>query len=664
MSFAINPRNIILLIALSAIAGTLYLPGLSGGLIFDDRPNLEPLYLWLTGEISWQQVLLGNSSGPLGRPVSMASFLVNIKIAGDSVTALKAGNLLLHLSTGLALYAFLRGIIVRDRHLAAHHSWIPLALTAVWLLHPMMVGTVLYVVQRMAILSAFFVLAALTAFVYGRHRIESGQLLSGSVWLFIGVPALTLFAALSKENGLLAPLLCGVIEWVYFAPGRAGRRAFPARAFTFVFIAIPMTAAALLLLFEPGFYLDGYDNRPFSPVERILTQSRVLFDYTGNLLLPAGPTFSLLRDDYQISSGLFSPATTLFATVGWLLLGFMAIALRMRLPGFSAGISIFLVGHMMESTIFPLLIYFEHRNYLPSIGIFLAVSSLLAASANRLQTKLEHPRRIVRFGLAGLLIVLAAGTFARATVWASNETLVRQALAKHPSSVHLLMELQHIQMTKPNPDVLSARQLSRKLLDHELPSTQLIGMLNLVRIDCVVDGETDGSDLDRAFEIQPEIIQADLLTTFEALGSVIRQESCTSLPPERMADGIVKILEQNPLPETLAQKWRLRFLAAKLYYSGEKALKAYSQAHRAWIDSGNSPAVGLMLLGLQINLDMLDSASALSQKLDELIAPSDYFGRSYLERYRDDLNRRLFNIGNSNVGKLNNSLQEYMSEPN
>lgn len=645
-------KNLILLTALLALAGLLYLPGLDGGLLFDDRINLEPLALWNNGEISWQEVAFGNSSGPLGRPVSMISFLLNIAITGDSVIGLKAGNLLLHLLTGVLLFWFMHALVIRDQNLVNHYSWAPLALTAVWLLHPMMVGTVLYVVQRMAILSAFFTLATLLAFIHGRSKIEIGSWRTGSAWLFIAVPLLTVLAALSKENGLLALLLCGVIEWVYFMPQNAARRPTAARLFVLLFIGLPLAGALLLLLLQPGFYFDGYANRPFEPLERVLTQTRVLFDYVGKLLIPVGSTFSLLRDDYQISNNLFSPLTTLFSVLGWVFLVTMAILLRRRVPGFSAGIGIFLVGHGMESTIFPLLIYFEHRNYLPAIGIILSVAALLAAAGHYLRTKLEHPRRVLQIGIFGLLIALAVATFARATVWSSNEALIRESLENYPSSVHLLMELQHILMTKSNPDVGSARELSRQLLRQERPSTQLIGMLNLIRIDCLVDGETSPPLVKRAFEIQPETVQADLFTTFDALGNVLIEKPCVNLTAEQLADEIVEMVEQQALPSTLIQLWRLRFLGAKLYYSEGKLSEAYSQARAAWSGSGNSPTIGLMVLGLQINLDMLESASQLYGELEKEIKPSNYRGRSLLEQYGNELDRKLLHNGKSRADKF------------
>jgi hypothetical protein len=56
----------------------------------------------------------------------------------------------------------------------------------------------------------------------------------------------------------------------------------------------------------------------------------------------------------------------------------LAWALRRRAPLISCGIFWFFVGHSMEATVVPLELMFEHRNYLPSFGIIVAVIGGLA----------------------------------------------------------------------------------------------------------------------------------------------------------------------------------------------------------------------------------------------------------------------------------------------
>lgn len=641
-----------LLTALLLLTALVYWPGLGGGLLFDDRANLEPLRLWQAGDIGWRQVVLDNNSGPLGRPVAMLSLLLNVAISGDGVWGLKLGNLLLHLLTGVVLWMLLLRLATRDCCMAVsmevgmadskvrHSLWLALAVTAVWLLHPLLVSTVLYVVQRMAMLSALFMLLAMLAYVHGRQQVNNGHIRSGMLWLFVVVPLLTALATFSKENGLLAPYLCLVLEWVYFIPASGEHRPLAVRWFIGLAAGLALLAAMLVLLLAPELVFSGYANRPFTVMQRLLTEGRVLFDYIGNILLPSGPHLSLFRDDYVISTDLLTPITTLFAWLGWLLLIGLAVAGRRRIPGFTAGIGIFLVGHAMESGLFPLLIYFEHRNYLPAIGILWALAALLLTGWRRLAAHIDNPRLLVGIGLSALLAVLALATHARARIWHSSELMLEQSLRYYPDSRHLRMELASVEMNKPFPDVAAAKRHIKHLLTLERTSTQFIGGVDLLMLDCQTRQQTTETDVVRAFSIQPDTIEADVLHAVEVLANTIQNQACANLPPTRLADGLVQVLDQSALPPDGLTIWRLRFLAAKLYAADSNLVSAFKQAEQAWPASGADLPVGMLLANLQINLGLYDRAEKLLDEIDQRMAETDQEGQKLLSDYRQELNKR------------------------
>ena len=70
----------------------------------------------------------------------------------------------------------------------------------------------------MAMLSAMFMLLTMLAYLQGRIALEAGKRRRGLVWLLVAAPLFTLLACLSKENGILAPALCAMIEWIAFVP--------------------------------------------------------------------------------------------------------------------------------------------------------------------------------------------------------------------------------------------------------------------------------------------------------------------------------------------------------------------------------------------------------------------------------------------------------------
>ena len=151
----------------------------------------------------------------------------------------------------------------------------------------------------------------------------------------------------------------------------------------------------------------GYGLRNFSLAERLLTEGRVLWFYLGLILFPRLEAFGLFHDDFTLSTGIFSPWTTLPALAGLLGLAWLAWWLRERMPLVSFGIAWFLIGHGMESTFLPLEIAHEHRNYLPLFGILLAVVSVLVRT-------LEKSGPGKTFGIALMATMLAYFPFVTA----------------------------------------------------------------------------------------------------------------------------------------------------------------------------------------------------------------------------------------------------------
>lgn len=635
-----------LLLALLVVTSLAYLPGLSGPFMFDDLANLQPIERWQSGAIGWQQVVLGNESGPLGRPLSMLSFVVSAALSdgspwGDSYAwSFKLGNLLLHLATGLLLYVLFMRLAHLDQAFADEPALLALVLAAIWLLHPMLVSTVLYVVQRMAMLSTLFMVAAMLAYIHGRSLLHRGSTTPALWWMFPGVLALTALAAFSKENGLLALLLCGVLELAYFRPAPGLRRPLAARVFLLLFVAVPIAAALVLLLLAPEFYLGGYANRAFSVTERLLTQPMVLWDYVGSLLLPNGAEFSLYRDDYPIASGLLKPPGTLLAILGWLAVVAAAVKLRSRLPSFSAGIGLFLVGHSMESSIFPLLIYFEHRNYLPAIGLLLALGSLQVAAANGLRSQLsERAPMLAKMALLALIVVLAGATFARAGIWQSKELLVQQSLENHPASRFIRMEAANMDMNKNPPRADLAREHYRFLARQERSSTRFIGGLGLLAVDCFVDNATSPAAVARPFAEQPESFEADVMKAVRSLASIVAATDCDNLDAETYASQLAIMadwLQQNrPI-----DPWQLRYHAARLFNGAGNIEAALAQAEAAWASDNAELPVGMMMVGFRLALGRYQAAEALLNELEPQLPRDDKTAQKLLREYREALNKQ------------------------
>ena len=107
-------------------------------------------------------------------------------------------------------------------------------------------------------------------------------------------------------------------------------------------------------------------------MERVLTQPRVLLFYLSQMLYPTPERFLLIHD-FPLSTSLWQPWTTLPAILFWLAWLAAGLLLAAKRPLIAFSLLFFLVNHAIESSILPLEMVFEHRNYLPSMTLYLLV---------------------------------------------------------------------------------------------------------------------------------------------------------------------------------------------------------------------------------------------------------------------------------------------------
>ncbi len=141
-----------------------------------------------------------------------------------------------------------------------------------------------------------------------------------------------------------------------------------------------------------------------------------------------------------MSTGLLEPWTTLVAVLLWVVLAAAALWGVRRRALWSFGLLWYLVGHSLESSLVSLELVFEHRNYLPSLGVLFAVAYYLVWGLERLSSG-----RRLAYPVVGLLVVvLAFTTFTRAGIWANKITLNTFTAKNHPDSYRSLTGTGHL----------------------------------------------------------------------------------------------------------------------------------------------------------------------------------------------------------------------------
>lgn len=432
-------------LCLLALGVLVYLPGLPGGFMFDDLESIvynPAMRLDSLGFDNLYFAILSSPTGGLMRPLSMLSFAFDAYFFGLNTLPFKLTNIFIHAACGLMLWWVARELLraytaATGRTLSEKTmAWCSSMVTALWLVHPLNLTVVLYTVQRETSLSAFFTAGAMLSYLIGRRREREGR--SGLALIWVVTPLLTAVGMLCKETAALLPVYLLVMEVTllrFTGPGKRVSR--NACGFQVLFLALPLSAAVVYLLLRPsGFFAAWYFGRDFDLYERLLTEARVVLDYLRWVFVPDIRQLALYHDDLKASRGLFDPPSTFACLLGIGLLLAAAIAIRKRLPLLSFGLLWFFAGQLLESTILPLELMFEHRNYLPIFGLIAGVSGTLWLLANE-----RHQARIAKLAGAACLVLLASVTTVRAWEWHSQMSFAQYEVAHQPHSPRALAEL-------------------------------------------------------------------------------------------------------------------------------------------------------------------------------------------------------------------------------
>jgi hypothetical protein len=434
----------------------------------------------------------------------------------------------------------------------------------------------------------------------------------------LGIALFTPLAFFSKPNGGLLPVLVLVLDATILrqlAIPTKGRNYWRAWHGLFVYIPTLMIAGYFALNWDSRI-LAGYASRPFSIGERVLTEARILTDYLAHLLIPRIQTSGLYHDGYAVSKGLLQPPSTLLAVITILGLFAAGIALRRRLPVLSAAVLFFLTAHVLESTVIPLELYFEHRNYLPATGLAFA----LAVGVVRLADikSLSHPNRISAAISAALLVTLATTTFARAQLWGDP---TRQALVwarENPTSVRAQQQAAITFMRQGQP---------REAAAHIATGIRHNPESSLLRVQYLLAGcaynHFDENDL-RAAEraIGNNWFQSYTIDHIEILGRHATDATCANLGVSHVEHLIEASLEHPGVKARGSMVERLHFVNGTMLLSAgreDQAFQSFLQAERAALNFEGAIRMAALLASSEAYghaLVLLDRAESDLQRSD------------------------------------------------
>lgn len=577
-----------------------YWQGLHGSFLFDDYPNIvdnhgvQPHNANLSSLV---QAALSSPSSEFKRPLASLSFAANYLATGLNPYWMKLTNLFIHLLNGMLVFLLARALLLSVPPHAGNFTenggkragMLATLIAAGWMLLPINLTAVLYVVQRMESMANLFVLAGLIGYVTGRRHMlglsaatapaddeERNHFLPvgtrGFLLCFVSILVPTTLGVLAKETAVMLPLYALLIEWALFQfhsslpADWSGRQLVSSASAVLSINGTPKTSTSdrriiamfFLVLVMPMmiglawlvprlFRSDTWAFRDFTFGTRLLSEARIVVDYIAWTLVPTPGTLSFYHDDFVISSGLLTPWTTLASIICLTALIALMFWLRSRRPLAALGIALFLGCQLLTGTIVPLELIFEHRNYFASFGLLLAIVPLLAAPAPSTidgsssdardcidSLSFALPRQTL---LAGLMLCWVTLTALTAFAWGNPLRLAEDLASRAPKSPRAQYELgrTYIIYSQYDPASLFTR-LAYAPLERaaSLPGAPILPEQALIFMNARMHlplKDAWWNSLITKLESRPPTVQDE--SSLEALTKCMRDQAC-DLPKDRM----------------------------------------------------------------------------------------------------------------------------------
>lgn len=331
---------------------------------FDDTPAIVDNAS--IKHVTWENIKNCLSAN---RPVVMLSLMLNYQLSGLNVVGWHIFNITNHIANCCLVYVLILWTLnlpaLASRYIdkSKRMSLFGALLFAV---HPIQTESVTYVITRTETMASFFYLAALLLFVKGAR--------TNNFRYFIAAAFSSLCSMESKEWAVTLPATIFLYDYLFLAEGKL--KPALSRWKSYILVALPW---AVILPKVPIFSSGGGASVGFgmtsttgiTPLTYLMTSFNVMWTYLRVLVLPINQN---LDYDYPVAKTLMEFPTLLsfMAHIAVIVLMFWLYRKKgLLLVPF--GVAWFYLTLSPVQSFVPIIdVIFEHRMYLPSIGIFIA----------------------------------------------------------------------------------------------------------------------------------------------------------------------------------------------------------------------------------------------------------------------------------------------------
>ena len=355
------------------------------------------------------------------------TFALNYRWGGENVFGYHMVNITIHVMASFMVYLFILTLFqtpkLRSHALSARANSIALLTGLLFAAHPIQIQAVTYIIQRHASFATLFYVT--TCFLYVSSRLKRSAKIRRAAVLFC------VAAMFTKEIAFTLPAALLMIEFFLFNDGQFRRIQNCLERLT------PFLLTMLIILMPRLHQSFGNQAGHFgetttiTPLHYLFTQFNVIIEYLRLLLWPNGQS---LYHAFPISFTLWEPKTLL--SLGFLVSLFVAAwVLKKKQPAVSFGLFWFFLTMSVESSFFPIEhVIFEHRMYLPMVGLCLVMSTLLVSVFKN--------RKILIVISTVILSSLCFVTYQRNATWKTEDSLWRDVVKnyKGTSNHHMFFE--------------------------------------------------------------------------------------------------------------------------------------------------------------------------------------------------------------------------------
>lgn len=354
------------------------------------------------------------------RFIGYLTFSLNYQIHELDLFGYHLINILIHIFNSILVWIFVKITfltpVLKNKEISKHKNSIALFTALIFLSHPIQTQAVTYVIQRLASLATLFYLSSLVFYVKARLG-DSRRI------IYFAAAISTFFLGIyTKETVVTLPVVVLLYEAFFFSGN--------------IFKKKHVVFVSLILFFIITWFVHIRLNSPeiFAPKRTVLgeivnsknyliTQPKVITKYVQLFFYPVNQNLDYY---FPLTNNILETRVLINIL---LIISILIIAIilfkKYRLVSFS--MIWFFVTLSIESSFIPLEdVIFEHRLYLPSVGLSLFSVCILYYLTNKSFKKISVMLLIIIISVLGIL------TYSRNSVYSSKISIWSDTVKKAP----------------------------------------------------------------------------------------------------------------------------------------------------------------------------------------------------------------------------------------